>query len=89
VSGLASIVSAKKPKSWRVAVWSAIVGLLFFCPMAWIAHVAGANLYFRIGFLGLSFSATVAAVTWTMFIVRMASGAYADIGERAWKDQVW
>jgi hypothetical protein len=83
------LFARNNPRSWTLAAWFALIGLVVCCPLAWIGYAIQSDLLFRVGFLAFSFSATVAGAMWVLFVVRLAAGAYGDSQDRPWAERPW
>ena len=86
--GKKTFIPRDKPKSWVVFVLSALLGLAFgLCAFA--AALNGwliAKAIFTTGFAACWVVAALAGVTCG---IGMATGRYASLQEKPWRDQLW
>ena len=84
-----SFIPRKAPKSFVVAIFASLVGLLCAGPLIFGAYFLGLEALLIGGQLIFVLCWVIAAANGIIFAYGLITGRYRDIRERDWKDQIW
>ena len=78
-----------KPKSWVIAVSSALMGLLLAVPVMLLGMYLEIDLVKAIGTIMFVLCWAVFAITSCVCAVGMLTGKYRNLKEKEWREQLW
>jgi len=78
-----------KPKSWVIAVSSALMGLLVAGPIMFLGIYTEVKLVKTIGTIMFVLCWAVFAITSCVCAAGMLTGKYRNLQEKEWKEQLW
>jgi hypothetical protein len=84
-----SLIRRNMPKSWGVFVIGALAAQIIFLPIGLFASYMEWRRLFVLSYGAFAFCWLVAAAFGIFYLVRHWSGAYRQIEDRSWSDQVW
>lgn len=84
-----TLVRRNMPKSWGVFVVAGLVAQVIILPIGLLSFNLGWRWLFVLSLWAFAICWLVAAAFGIFSLVRLLSGAYHQIEERSWGDQVW